>query len=63
MPAATVQPETSERVKAVSSGTFSSERVISLASRDLNNSASKVGDAGLPTVSAGLGSRAKFTPF
>ncbi len=63
MPAATVQPVISERAKAVSRGTPSSETVATLALRHLNISANSVGDARCPMVFSGFGKRAKLTPF
>ena len=63
MPAATVQPVISERAKAVSSGTPSSDTVVTLFSGTLNISANSVGDARWPIVLSGFGRRAKLVPF
>src|SRR5664279_2790129 len=62
MPAATVQPVSEDRAKVVISGTPSSDTVCSVASGLRNISAYKDGDARLPIVSCGFGTRAKLTP-
>ena len=53
----------SERANAVSSGTPSSDTVVTFASGTLNISANSVGDARWPMVFSGFGTRAKLTPF
>jgi len=62
MPAPTSQPVTCDRATAVISGTPSSDTVSNEASGRLNISANRVGDARLPTVSCGFGTRAKLMP-
>ena len=63
MPAATVQPVTSERMKAVSSGTPSRDTDAIFASGDFMICAWNAGDASCPTAFSGLGKRAMMTPF
>ena len=62
-PAAIVQPVRSERAKAVSSGTPSSDTVGTFASGALHISANSVGEARWPTVFSGFGTRAKLMTF
>src|SRR6266550_6642349 len=61
-PAATVQPVSGDRAKPVISDTPSSDTVRRVASGSGNIWAYSVGDACLPTVTCGLGTRAKLVP-
>src|SRR5271156_6952547 len=61
-PAATVQPVSDDRAKLVISGTPSSETVGMVASVFRNISAYSDGEARMPTVACGFGTRAKLTP-
>src|SRR6187200_2195556 len=62
MPAATVQPVGEDRARLVISGTHSSDTVDKVASGARNIAAYSVGEARLPTVSCGFGTRAKLMP-